>query len=532
MQESLPETQYAVQLVGPGKLTLNTAKEVFRPVGRQILACVEAVGLCFSDLKLLKQFEQHVRKGEVTGGIAPDILAALPSYVPGAEPTVPGHEVVCRVAAIGGDVQHYRVGDRFIVQADYRALPTHGSNGAFGYNFEGALQEFVLLDERIMADEAGNPRYTIPVADDLGSAAVALVEPWACVECSYVTRERQGLLSGGRLLVVSETETAAARSLGAPVTHPFDIRKLPDEAFDDIVYFGAEADVIEALNDKLAAHGIINIVLGGRRIGRKVNIGFGRIHYGPTRWIGTASGDPMASYGTIPATGEVRPNDRIVIIGAGGPMGQMHVIRDVTSGLPGISLVAADMDDARLGALTSKARPMAEGSGVPYRTQNTARMPLDPGFTYYALMAPLAPLAAEAVEKCAEGAIINIFAGIPAPVKHEVDLDALIEKRVFLFGTSGSETDHMRIVLGKVTQGRLQTEASVDAVCGMAGATEGLSAVENRTLAGKIIVYPTLHDLPLTPLSHLPDKYPSVAALLKDGRWTREAEDELLRVAR
>src|SRR5690606_3976258 len=68
----IPRTQYAVQLVGPDELRLNPAKEVHPPGARQILARTEAVGLCFSDLKLLKQFSQHVRKGEITGGIARD----------------------------------------------------------------------------------------------------------------------------------------------------------------------------------------------------------------------------------------------------------------------------------------------------------------------------------------------------------------------------------------------------------------------------------------------------------------------------
>ena len=51
----------------------------------------------------------------------------------------------------------------------------------------------------------------------------------------------------------------------------------------------------------------------------------------------------------------------------------------------------------------------------------------------------------------------------------------------------------------------------MDAVSGMAGATDGIAAVENRTLAGKIIVYPMLHNLGLTPLVDLPGKFPTVA---------------------
>ncbi len=100
-----------------------------------------------------------------------------------------------------------------------------------------------------------------------------------------------------------------------------------------------------------------------------------------------------------------------------------------------------------------------------------------------------------------------------------------------MFGTSGSTIDDMRIVLRKVEQDDFDTNASVDAVSGMAGAIDGIACVENRTLAGKIIVYPMLHDLGLIPLNELGDRFPSVAAKLEGGKWTREAEQELLRVA-
>ncbi len=49
----IPEKQTAVQLVGPDKLVLNTEKSVPKPGPHQILAKVESVGLCFSDMKLL-----------------------------------------------------------------------------------------------------------------------------------------------------------------------------------------------------------------------------------------------------------------------------------------------------------------------------------------------------------------------------------------------------------------------------------------------------------------------------------------------
>jgi len=536
----IPETQHAVQLVGPGALKLNTLKPVPTPGPHGILVRVEAVGLCFSDLKLLKQFDTHVRKAEIAAGIEPEVLKGIPSYVPGSLPAVPGHEVVCRVVAVGDQVRHHRVGERYLVQADYRQLPTAaGSNAAFGYNFEGGLQEYTLLDERVVV-EPGGDRFLIPVGEEKSASAVALVEPWACVEDSYVTRERNTIKAGGRLLVVvaegrlAKGVTECFSPDGEPAevqtVSPSEVTGLPDESFDDIVYFGSDKATIDSLSDKLAVSGVINIVLGGRRIGRLVSVGVGRLHYGMTRWVGTTGDNPAESYKHIPPSGEIRQNDTILVVGAGGPMGQMHVIRNVCLGLSGVSVVGTDVDDPRIEALRCKAEPIAKTNGVALRLVNSRNQQLNEPFSYFALMAPVGALVADAIQKSKHGAIINVFAGIPAPTKHDLDLDAYIEKRCFMFGTSGSTIEDMRIVLRKVESDQLDTNASVDAISGMSGATDGIAAVENRTLAGKIIVYPMLHDVGLIPLAELDKHFPTVAEKLDNGRWTRQAERELLRV--
>jgi threonine dehydrogenase-like Zn-dependent dehydrogenase len=537
----LPTTQHAVQLVGPGELKLNREKSVPTPGPHEILVKVEAVGLCFSDLKLLKQFHDHARKSEIVAGIEKAVLSGMQSYLPGNKPVVPGHEVVCRIVAVGEKVQHHRVGERCLVQTDYRQLPTAaGSNAAFGYNFDGGLQEYTLVDERVVMAPNGE-RFLIPVGEERSASAIALVEPWACVEDSYVTVERNHFKPKGRLLVVADAGREvkgidACASPAAPPaervnTSPAEVAGLANESFDDIVYFGSDRATIEALNDKLAPSGIINIVLGGKKIGELVSVGVGRVHYGNTRWVGTVGDEPADSYRNVPANGEVRAGDRVLVVGAGGPMGQMHVIRDVCLSVGGVTVVGTDFDDARLETLRKKAEQLAKANGAGLRLVNTQKSPLSEKFSYIALMAPIGALVATAIQDADDSAIINIFAGIPAPTKHALDLDTYIAKKCFMFGTSGSTIEDMRIVLRKVESEGFDTNASVDAISGMAGAIDGIASVENRTLAGKIIVYPMLHDVGLIPLGELGAKFPSVAAKLDQGKWSLAAEQELLRVA-
>ncbi len=114
----------------------------------------------------------------------------MPRYRPGAEPTVPGHEPVGRIVAVGDEVTHFTIGDRVLVQADWKHLRTPTSNGAFGYAFEGALQEYVVVDERSVVRRTGE-KFLLPVAEGPTAAAVGLIEPWATVETAYAWKERR-----------------------------------------------------------------------------------------------------------------------------------------------------------------------------------------------------------------------------------------------------------------------------------------------------------------------------------------------------
>lgn len=553
---AIPTHQQAVELIGPDQLRLNPAKSVYPPGPYQVLARVEAVGLCFSDLKLLSQFGKHPRKGEILSGIDRSILSEIPSYCPGSRPTVPGHEISCVIEAVGEKVRRCRPGQRVLVQTDYRWLKTAGSNAAVGYNFEGALQQYVLFDERVYVDPESGESFLIPVKADVSASAVALVEPWACVESSYVTEERRTIRPGGRLLVVADEggtvrgiresfgaeppaqifilgaeQQPSAWAEGVPLRTVQGLHELEDGAYDDIVYFGCRREMIERLNDKLAAGGIVNIVLDSRRIGQPVSIGVGRIHYGMTRWIGTTGPDARESYQAIPATGEIRDGERAVIVGAGGPMGQMHVIRMICSGCKDLSVTATDLDEGRLAALERKVRALLKSHTVRYRSVLTREKPDSETYSYFALMAPIGALVADAVARSRPGTRINVFAGIPAAVRQEIDLDRYIANQCYLFGTSGSRLRDMQIVLDKLLSGRLDTNCSIDAVSGMAGAIDGILAVKNRTLSGKIVVYPLLEKMPLLTLSQVCRLYPDIAEKMPEGIWTKEAERQLLKSA-
>jgi D-arabinose 1-dehydrogenase-like Zn-dependent alcohol dehydrogenase len=213
-------------------------------------------------------------------------------------------------------------------------------------------------------------------------------------------------------------------------------------------------------------------------------------------------------------------------------MGTMHVIRNICQGVENVSVFAADVDDERISALTKIALPLAKKNNVDYQPYNPTRDNIAQSFDYTVLMAPVPELVAAAVHTAGQRGIINIFAGIPAAVTAEIDLDTYIRRQLYFTGTSGSTLDDMKQVLSKVTSGGLDTNVSVAAVCGMQGATDGIRAVENRSIAGKIMVYPACRGLRLTRLEELHEKMPGVAKQLIDGMWNKAAEDTLLEIAK
>jgi threonine dehydrogenase-like Zn-dependent dehydrogenase len=538
---SIPDTQYAVQLIGPNELTLNTEKPIHQPGPYQVLCKVEVCGLCFSDLKLLKQFSGHVRKSDVISGIDLPILQEVPTYVPNLNATVPGHETVVRIVDKGDAVQNMEIGDRYLVQADFRWLKTGQSNGAFGYNFEGALQEYVLLDQRVFTAPDGDSML-LPAAEDLPASAIALVEPWACVEDSYVVKERQTIKEGGTLLVVGDGDDAAATLAGQPNpgrvlcvngaavagAEAVNLAEIDEESIDDAIVYGADADVLEAVFPLIAKNGLVNIVQCGGKFGRDVVTPVGRLHYGGVRIIGTTGSSAQDGYDAIPATGEIREGDRINIIGAGGPMGTMHVIRDICQGVPGIVVYGGDMNDERLEMLSDLAKPLAAERGVGFEAYNAGANPPAGPFGYVALMVPAPGLVAASIGQVDDKGVINIFAGIPATVSHPLDLDTFVAKQAYFIGTSGSVMEDIRIVYSKVESRSLDTNLSVAAVTVLDGAVECTRAVENQLMPGKIVVYPSCKGLGLTKLTDLPDVHPEVAEKLADGAWTKAAEDALL----
>jgi len=561
----LPEQIWTWPLTGVGLENLGSNGEaVAQPLPSiapdQVLLRVDAVGLCFSDTKVISLGPEHPRL------FGRDMQK---------EPVVLGHEAAMTVVQVGSRLSdRFHVGERYIIQAD---IIYKGQGLAFGYALPGALRQYVVAGPEIIEGDEGC--YLLRVRHDTGYAEAALSEPWACVEHSYSLSYRAALQPEGILLISGGNEDIAyslsqltegpgpaqvvlaqvgdhvrqlaITAFGEDLVTEFggglsekSINQLlsqftDNRGFDDIILLEPTADEIEASMKALARGGCLALVMTEPRP-CPTQIDVGRIHYENWALLGTVSPEVANAY-QPPIRTELQPHGKALFVGAGGPMGRMHVQRAVQSPDGPDVIVASDTSESRLRSLVETFGADADRRGVKLIAANPADMlPEDyesflrnvapEGFDDIVLLAPVPRLVSHSVEHLAKNGVLNIFAGLARGSLAEMDASLLATKRIRLTGSSGSRIADLRQVLAKAEAGALHPEHSVAAIGGIHAAWHGMEAVINGTFPGKIVIYPQIEDLPLTALTDMRTSLPNVAAKLDaQGRWTQAAEETLLR---
>jgi threonine dehydrogenase-like Zn-dependent dehydrogenase len=518
----------------------------------ELLVRHDACGLCFSDIKIITQGEEHPR---IRRRMAED-------------PVVLGHEIAMTVVGVGETLREtYRVGDRLTIQSDVIA---GGVGYAYGYEIPGGLAQYNVIDRRVLQGDEGD--YLLRVKDDTGYAEAALTEPWASVTAAYALTYRTGLKAGGTTWIVGGGGPDRGYSIGAgfdesshpaqlllsAVPEPFDawlraraaalsieVIDVPDVAappvafVDDIVLLEPAADLVETVSPRLGEFGILAL-MGDRPSDRKVSVDVGRIHYDRRLYVGGRDPDVARAYRDRPVRSALRSGGQAWFVGGGGPMGRMHIQRAIQ--LPGAPrlIVCTDVSDERLADLTASFGVEAEARGIEFVCVN----PSDPadsagrlaqlapnGFDDVVVLAPAPAVLAEAAEHLADGGVMNVFAGMARGTFASLDLGDIVARGVRVIGHSASTIAGLRQTLDQVESGLLSTNRSVAAIGSLDAVRDGLLAVRDNSFPGKVIIYPQIRDFPLTALPDLKETLPTVYAKLVDGRvWTNEAEEELLRL--
>jgi L-sorbose 1-phosphate reductase len=520
--------------------------EVPEPQPDQLLIRVDAVGLCFSDVKLIR-----------LGGDHPKLYGRDLAV----EPTRIGHETSVTVVRVGaGLVDRFLPGQRLAIQPD---IYVDGRSTAYGYTIPGGLIGYHVIGPEVLAADDGS--YVVAVDDRMGYAETALTEPWACVEAAYTQRRRLRPLAGGRAWIIGQADDARPYGFGDLLTstaeivlsdvspglerairsaapqarlqaQPFDAATGP---FDDVITLGLRsAAVIERAADALAFRGAMAIV-GDEPLDGPVEIDVGRIHYHYTAYLGTSGSEVTAAYGEGRNRAEIRAGGVTVVVGAAGPMGQMHLERALRMADGPRLVVGVDLDRDRLKAAGAKLEPVAAEFGRRLVLQalggepdalrtSISKLTDGRGADDIIVTAPAAAAVREASIALAPDGMLVLFAGVPVGTRVALDMSPVFLGSVQYTGTSGSRIADQALVVEKTVAGGLAPGRALGAVGGMEAAQESLRALVEGRFAGKIVIFPHLVDLPLTSLTELVEREPAVgAALGPGGTWTTEAEAEL-----
>ncbi len=206
---NIPKTMQAVRLHGVGFENLKVEEvPVPHPGDNQLLARVDAAGVCASNLKLIAQGSDHT----FINGID---LKKYPAQL--------GDEGCITIVAAGKNVRdRFPVGKRYCIQPAVDHPPINHrerfrNNGegmmkvAVGYSLPGHFAQYILITEETLAADC-----VLPLPDEkLPLYAAALCEPISCVISgqdrhvhifqktpSSPREPRLGLLPGGVTLIV------------------------------------------------------------------------------------------------------------------------------------------------------------------------------------------------------------------------------------------------------------------------------------------------------------------------------------------
>jgi threonine dehydrogenase-like Zn-dependent dehydrogenase len=253
-------------------------------------------------------------------------------------------------------------------------------------------------------------------------------------------------------------------------------------------------------------------------------------------------------------------------IGAGGPMGQMHLQRAIGLPHPPRKIVATQNTGPRFEDLRERFAALAQQRGIELVLLNPREMteerldarlreagePRHPsaaspalgvpwvpgraadsggGFNDIVCLVPSLPTLERAGEFLAPGGGVNLFAGVPVGTTARLDLAPIVSNGARYWGTSGSSIADLRHTVEKLSAGELATDGVVAAVSGIRGVRDGLAAVSEGRFLGKTVIYPQLETLPLLSIAEVAARFPTVGERLTRGKyWNRDAEAELLRV--
>lgn len=527
------------------------------PGDNQLLVRIDSVGMCFSDVKIIKQGRHHPK-------LYNRDLENDPSRI--------GHEVALTVVKVGKELDgQYRPGQRLAVQPD---IYQDGKSTAYGYTVPGGLIQYHLIGPEVLITDEG--ACLLPIGDDFGYAEASLLEPWGCVFAAYTQRRRLEPKEGGTMWIVGQpgdtTDYAFSKYLDRPNRFvlsnvPTSLREAIAErgkeiiewsdlsldtvatkardytdgkGFDDIVLLApTSAEWVSEIAKVIMRRGTMNMV-GETPLDGLAQVDVGRLHYDYIAFVGSTGPDIADGYGESRNRCELRRQGVAVFIGAGGPMGQMHVQRAIEMPDGPRTVIATEVNESRIEVVRQSLAPLAEKHGCEFYLLNPAAADESlfdfvmkhtdgQGADDVIVSVPIAALMEEAASLMNPDGMLVLFAGVANSTYAAVNLSNVYLHNAQYTGTSGLTMQDQVQVLDRAMAGTLSPERVVAAVGGLSAARDAMQAVMEGRFPGKVVIFPQIREFPLMGLEALSQTYPAIGEKLGEGMtWTKAAESAFI----
>ncbi len=362
----VPETMQALVASGSGFDNLEVREVPVPAIGpNQLLARVDAAGVCTSILKLIEQGSEH-------------------TFINGWDmarwPIIPGDEGAVTLVGIGANLTgEYQAGQRYVIQPAVCIAPIlhrdryrNNAEGmrkcAVGYTLPGHLGQYICIQEEVLEAEC-----LLPLPDaDMPYFAAAMAEPISCV---YSAQERNyhivkggpharrhpsmGLLPGGvtvirgagvmgrmhaelalrfepGVLIVADYQAERRAKTERIIAHkadqcgcrlicisPADLEATLEEvtggrgADDFILAIGVRDEQQKALS-LLADGGVANLFGGLPRGSQMLDLDALDVHYREIKVVGSSGGDPSDVAAALKAIAdeEIVPGNYVAAVGS------------------------------------------------------------------------------------------------------------------------------------------------------------------------------------------------------------------------
>lgn len=457
------ETYRAWHLTGTGFDNLR-AVTLPRPkiAPDELLLWQRVVTICYSSVKVLRLGNSHPRL--VGRDLAKD-------------PVVLGDECFGVVVEVGGNLRgRFAVGDEVAVSPDLDV-------DAYGYGVPGALQQLNVIRGKMLDFLMKVPKGS---AATFGMFALPLSEPLGCVE---------------RALSLTYRTSPADDDVIIQSDDPAVIARRAAEVLPGLAKFGVLA------------------ILGDPPADCTIDIDLGQVHYDRTLVVGSDGAD-LADAFTRNTSFGLRKGSTVLLLGAGGPMGQFFLMRCVSErNQPPARVLAAEIRPDRVANLERVTSRL--DTDVDVRVLDVSREPTRVAADVTDV--DMVVLLCDDIEALKgylpalnDGAVVNVFAGLKGAVLNVPARD-ICRRGIRVVGHSGVNLKYQTITLERITSGEVDVAPVVAAVCGFDAARDALRAARDGTYPGKMVVYLDV-DAPLVP----------VRTLARDALWSAEAERTFL----